>query len=393
MDINMLAVKGGKVLTITGPVIENGTVLIENGKITKVGKDLKVPEGAEVYDATGKVVMPGLVEAHCHIGIYEESIGFEGADGNEMTTPATPEVRAIDGIKANANEMGLEAALKEGITTANVMPGSANVIGGTGVIIKTAPKTTVDQMAIVNPSGMKCALGENPMRVYGRDKKQYPMTRMGEAAILRKWLQNTKTYMEKMEKFADDPEKKPDVDLQLEPLVPVLRREIPLKVHSHRADDIAIAIRVAEEFNVKLTWEHATEGHRNAAWIACKGVPAVWGPSLMGRMKWEMRELNFGTPKALYDAGVKFCIQTDALGQSIGFLPICAAMAAKHGLPLDEAIKAITIYPAEILGVADRVGSIEVGKDADLRILSGEPLDIMTKVEAVFIDGKVEYRA
>ncbi len=388
----MIALTNAKIITITGKTLEKGTILIDNGKIKALGKKITIPEEAETYDLSGKIVMPGLVEAHCHIGIYEESVGWAGSDGNEMTKPATPEVKALDGIKANADEMGLQAALKEGITTVNVMPGSANVIGGTGVVIKTAPKTVVDDMVVMNPSGMKCAFGENPMRVYGLDKKEYPMTRMGEAALLRKWLQDAKSYMEKMERFKDDPEKKPDVNLQLEPLIPVLRGEIPLKMHSHRADDIANAVRIAEEFNVKLTWEHATEGHRNAEWIASKNVPAIWGPSLMGRMKWEMRELNFATPRKLYEAGVKFCIQTDALGQSITFLPICAMMAVRYGLPEDEALKAITIYPAEILGVDDRVGSIEVGKDADIRVLSGHPLDIMTRVEMVIVDGKIEYQ-
>jgi len=388
----MLAIKGGKILTISNGVIENGIILIEDGKIKDVGQDIVIPDGVKVIDASGKVVMPGLVEAHCHIGIYEEGVGWAGEDGNEMTTPATPEVRALDGIKANADEKGLEVALKTGITTANIMPGSANVIGGWGVVVKTAPKVVVDDMVLMNPSGMKCAFGENPMRVYGQMLKKYPMTRMGEAAILRKWLQNTKTYMEKKEQFKDEPEKMPDKDLQLESLIPVLERKIPLKVHSHRADDIAIAIRVAEEFNVKVTWEHATEGHRNAEWIAKKGIPAIWGPSLLGRMKWEMRELSFDTPLALYKAGVKFCIQTDALGQVIGFLPICAALAVKHGIPEDVALRAITLTPAEILGVDDRVGSIEKGKDADIRIIDGEPLDIQTKVEIVIIDGKIEYQ-
>jgi imidazolonepropionase-like amidohydrolase len=387
----MIAIKGGKVITVTKGDVENGTILIDGKKIVDVGKDLEIPENADLIDATDKVIMPGLVEAHCHIGIYEETIGWAGSDGNEMTDPATPQVRAIDGIKANADEKGLEAALMEGVTTVNIMPGSANVIGGTGVVVKTAPKPVVDEMVLRNPSGMKCAFGENPMRVYGMEQKKYPSTRMGEAAILRDWLLKTRNYMEKLERFKDDPEKLPEKDLQIEALIPVLKGEMPLRVHSHRADDIASAIRVAEEFGVNLTWEHATEGHRIAEWIAKKGIPAVWGPSLTGRMKWEMRELSFDTPKILNEAKVKFAIQTDALGKPIAFLPICAAMAVKHGLPPDVAIKAITIYPAEILGVADRVGSIEVGKDADIRILDGEPLNIMTRVEKVLIDGKIEY--
>ena len=389
----MLAIKGGKIYTITKGVIDEGTILIENGKIKSVGKSVKVPEGAEIIDAKGKVVMPGLVEAHCHIGIYEEKIGWAGSDGNEATDPATPHVRALDGIKANAEEGGLVAALETGITTAQILPGSANVIGGLGVVIKTAPKVVTDEMVIRSPSGMKVAFGENPRRVYGVEQKKTPSTRMGVAGVLREWLQKAKNYMEKKELFKGQPEKLPDVDMRLEALELVLKGEIPLRAHAHRADDVATAVRIAEEFGIEMSWEHATEGHRIADWIAEKGVPAVWGPSLMARPKWEMRELSFDTPKILYEAGVKFAIQTDAVGSSIAFLPICAGMAVKHGLPYDEALKAITITPAEILGVDDRVGSIEKGKDADLRILDGDPLELRTRVEMVIIDGEIVHRA
>ena len=385
----MLAIIGKKVNTITDGIIKNGVILVEDGKIKEIGPDVKVPDGVKPLKA--KYVMPGLVEAHCHIGIWEEKIGWAGSDGNEMTEPATPHVRALDGIKANADESGLEAALHEGITTAQVLPGSANVIGGFGVVIKTAPKTTVDQMILRNPSGMKIAFGENPMRVYGVQKKVMPSTRMGVAGVLRENLQKAKNYMEKKERFADDPEKIPDVDLRLEALIPVLKKEIPLRAHAHRADDVATAIRICEESDVEMSWEHATEGHRIADYIAEKNVPAVCGPSLTSRGKWEMRELGYGTPKVMYDAGVKFAIQTDAPGSTIRFLPICAALCVKEGLPYDYALKAITIIPAEILGVADRVGSLEVGKDADLRLLSGEPLEYMTKCQKVIIDGEVVY--
>ncbi|MEE8354972.1 MAG: amidohydrolase [Candidatus Bathyarchaeia archaeon] len=389
----MLAIKGGKIYTITKGVIDEGTILIEDGKIKSVGKSIKVPEGAEVIDAKGKIVMPGLVEAHCHIGIWEEKIGWAGSDGNEATDPATPHVRALDGIKANADEGGLLAALETGITTAQILPGSANVIGGTGVVIKTAPKVVIDEMVIRSPSGMKVAFGENPRRVYGVEQKKTPSTRMGVAGILREWLQKAKSYMEKKERFKDQPEKLPEVDLKLEALELVLKGEIPLRAHAHRADDLATAVRIAEEFGIDMSWEHATEGHRIAEWIAEKGIPAVWGPSLIARPKWEMRELSFDTPRILYEAGAKFAIQTDAVGSSIAFLPLCAGMAVKHGLPYDEALKAITITPAEILGVDDRVGSIEEGKDADLRILDGDPLELRTKVEMVIIDGEIVYRA
>ncbi len=297
----------------------------------------------------------------------------------------------MDGIKANADESGLAAALHEGITTAQILPGSANVIGGHGVVVKTAPKQILDQMVIRNPSGMKIAFGENPMRVYGVEAKKMPATRMGVAGILREWLQKTQSYMEKKKQFRDEPEKMPEKDIKLEALVPVLKKEIPLRAHAHRADDVATAIRICEEFNVEMSWEHATEGHRIAEYIAEKKVPAVWGPSLTARGKWEMRELGYDTPKIMYDAGVKFAIQTDAVGSTIRFLPICAALSVKHELPYDYALKAITIVPAEIIGVGDRVGSLEVGKDADLRLLTGDPLDYMTKCQKVIINGEVEY--
>lgn len=381
----MLAIKGKRILTITNGVIEDGVILVENGKIKEVGPDVSIPKDVKVLES--KVVMPGLVEAHCHIGIWEEKIGWAGSDGNEMTDPATPHMRALDAIKANADEGGLEAAICEGITTAQVLPGSANVIGGTGVVLKTAQKPTTDQMVIRNPSGMKIAFGENPRRVYGQEKNTMPSTRMGVAGVLREWLLKTQTYMEKKEKFKDQPDKLPDKDIKLESLEPVLKREIPLRAHAHRADDVATAVRISEEFNVDMSWEHATEGHRVADWISGKNIPAVWGPSLTARGKWEMRELKFETPLALYEAGVKFAIQTDAVGSTIRFLPICAALSVKAGLPYEYALKAITIIPAEIIGVADRVGSIEKGKDADLRLLNGDPLEYMTKCEKVLIDG------
>jgi len=389
----LLAIKGGKIYTITQGAIDNGTILIDKGKIVKVGKKVKIPDGAEVIDASGKVIMPGLIDAHCHIGIIEERIGWAGSDGNEATDPATPHMRALDAIKANADEGGLTSALKGGVTTVQILPGSANVIGGTGVVIKTAPKVVTDEMVLKEPSGMKIAFGENPRRVYGEGMKKTPSTRMGVAAILREWLQRTKNYMEKKERFKDDPEKMPEVDIKLEALVPVLKGEIPLRAHAHRADDIATAVRIAEEFGVKMTWEHATEGHRIAKWIAKKGISCVWGPSLGGRGKWEMRELSFDTPKSLHDAGVKFAFMTDSMGQNIAYLPLSAGMAVKHGLPYEEALKAITINSAEILGVDDRVGSIEEGKDADIRILDGDPLELRTKVEMVLIDGEVLYKA
>ncbi|MCW4013229.1 MAG: amidohydrolase [Candidatus Bathyarchaeota archaeon] len=386
----MIALTNGKINTITNGVIKRGTILIDNGKIADVGPDVKIPKNAEVIDLKGKWVTPGLVEAHCHIGIWEEAIGWAGSDGNEATDPITPQVRALDGIKANADEGGLTAAVENGITTVQILPGSANVIGGTGVVVKTSPKATVDDMILVENSGMKVAFGENPMGVYGRNKV-LPATRMGEAGIMREWLYKTKTYMEKKENFKDKPEKQPEKDLKLEALIPVLKGEIPMRVHAHRADDVATAIRICDEFGIKMSWEHATEGHRIADYIAEKGIPAVWGPGLNWRSKWETRERTFETVKNLVDAGVKVAIQTDAENGKIGFLPISAALAIRDGLSEEEAWRTITINPAEILGVADRVGSIEKGKDADLRITKGDPLDPRSQVRMVYIDGELVF--
>jgi imidazolonepropionase-like amidohydrolase len=388
--VNVLALVNGKILTITDGVIDKGTVLVEGGKIVAVGRNVEVPQGAEVVNCRRKWIMPGLVDAHCHIGIWEESIGWAGSDGNEATDPVTPHVRALDGIKANADEGGLTAAMENGVTTAQVLPGSANVIGGTGVVIKTAPKETVDEMVLVDPSGMKVAFGENPRRVYG-DKKVLPSTRMGVAGIMREWLYKTKAYMEKKELFKDEPEKLPEKDLKLEALEPVLRGEIPMRVHAHRADDVVTAIRICEEFGMEMSWEHATEGHRVAEYVAEKGIPVVWGPGLNWRSKWETRERSFETLRKLYEAGVKIAIQTDADNGKIMFLPIQAALAVRDGLPEDEALKAITINPAEILGVADRVGSIEAGKDADIRVTDGDPLDARSRVTMVLIDGEIVF--
>ncbi|MCW4051454.1 MAG: amidohydrolase [Candidatus Bathyarchaeota archaeon] len=387
----MLALVNGKILTITDGVIKKGTVLVEDGKIKALGADVEVPSGAKVINCRGKWVMPGLVDAHVHIGIWEESVGWAGNDGNEATDPITPHVRALDGIKANADEGGLKAALENGVTTVQILPGSANVIGGTGVIVKTVPKTSVDEMVLVEPSGMKVAFGENPKRVYGVDKKVLPSTRMGVAGIMREWLYKTKTYMEKKDRFKDEPDKLPEKDLRLEALEPVLRGVLPMRVHAHRADDAITAIRICEEFGIKMSWEHATEGHRIADLVAAKGIPAVWGPGLNWRSKWETRERTFETLKTMYDAGVKIAIQTDADNGKIGFLPISAALAVRDGLPEEEALKAITINPAEILGIADRVGSLEVGKDADIRVTNGDPLDPRSRVELVLVDGEIVF--
>ena len=383
----MLAIKNGKIYTMAGTIIENGTILVEDKKIKAIGADVVIPEGAEVINASGKVIMPGIIDAHSHIGIFEEGMGFEGADGNEMTSPSTPHLRALDAI--NPMDTAFKEAYQGGITTVVSGPGSANVIGGLGVAIKTYGKI-IDEMVILAPTGLKCAYGENPKRVYSSQKKM-PSTRMGTAAVMREELIKAQSYLRKLEKAESDPDKAPDRDLKMEALVKVLKKEIPLRAHAHRADDIVTALRVAEEFDVDITIEHCTEGHLIADFLAKKGVDVVIGPTLSSKPKIELQNLTFETGRILYEAGVKFAIMTDHPVIPQQYLPICAALAHKDGLPEEEALKAITINAAEIIGVGDRVGSLEVGKDADIIVLSGHLFDYKTVVEKTIINGEVIY--
>ncbi len=385
----MLAIVGGKVLTMAGTEYNPGIVIVEGATIKAVGKagepGLQIPPGAEVIDAAGKMVMPGLIDAHCHVGIYEEIYREEGDDCNEWTDPVTPHLRAIDGI--NPEDEGFKDALEGGITTVLTGPGSANVIGGEAIALKTCGRV-VDEMVIRAPAGLKIAFGENPKRVYGGQKKM-PATRMGTAALLREALVKAQNYLRKLEQGTEDSEKHPERDLKLETLVKVLQKEIPLRAHAHRADDIATAVRIAEEFGVDIVIEHCTEGHKIADFLAAKGIPVVVGPLLTSRSKVELKDRTTATPGVLYRAGVKLALMTDHPVIPLNYLNICAAYAVREGLPEEEALKAVTINAAEICGLDSRVGSLETGKDADIIILSGHPLDIQTRVEKVFINGQV----
>lgn len=385
----MLFIKGGNIFTMAGEVIEGGSILIKGGKIQEVGKDLVAPLDAKVIDAKGKMVLPGLIDGHCHIGMWEEGMGFEGSDGNEAVDPVTPHLRAIDGI--NPMDKAFEEAYMGGVTTAVTGPGSANVIGGTTVAIKTYGKR-VDDMIIKDPVAMKVAFGENPKRVYNAQKKS-PITRMATAAILREALFKAKSYMEKKELAGDDPTKMPEFDLKMEALVKVLKKEIPLKAHAHRADDIFTALRIAKEFDVDITLEHCTEGHLIADYLAEEGKGAIVGPTLSNRSKVELMNMTFETPKILHEAGVKVAITTDSPVIPLHYLPICAGLAVKSGLDEMEALKAITINAAEIVGIDDKVGSIKVGKDADIVIYEGNPIkDIDCKTYATIINGEIVYK-
>ena len=383
----MLYIKNGLIYTMNEEIIENGSILVKNGKIAAVGKDLEVPSEAEVIDAGGRMITPGFIDSHCHLGLYEDSIGFEGSDGNEMVDPITPQLRGIDAI--NPMDITFKEGYQGGVTTAVTGPGSGNVIGGTFVALKTYGHR-VDDMIIKEPIAMKVAFGENPKRVYNEQKKS-PMTRMATASLLRETLFKAKTYMEKMENA--DPSKRPDYDMKMEALIPVLKKEIPLKAHAHRADDIFTALRIAKEFDVDITLDHCTDGHLIAEDLAKEGKPAIVGPTFGERSKYELKNKTFDTPRVLYEAGIKIAINTDSPVIPLEHLSLCAGLAHKAGLPMIEALKAITINAAEIVGIDDRVGSIEVGKDADIVIFDGNPIkDVDSKTYMTIIDGKIVYR-
>lgn len=384
----MLAFTNARINTITKGVIENGTIIIEEGKIKAIGENLEIPADAQLIDCTGKWITPGLVDAHTHLGVYEESIAWAGADGNESTDPSTPHVRALDAI--NPTEQGFVDAYQAGVTTAQVMPGSANVIGGEMSIVKTYGRI-VEEMLVKEISGLKVAFGENPKRVYG-ERKQMPTSRMGTAAVLRENLTKARNYLQKIEKGALDEDKLPEQDIRMESLLKVLRREIPLRAHAHRADDIVTAIRIAEEFAVDLTLEHCTEGHSIADIIYNKGYRVTVGPTLSSRSKIELGELSWQTLVKLEEAKVPFSIITDHPVIPIQYLALSAALAVREGLKEETAWEAITINPARHIGLEDRVGSLELGKDADLVVWSGNPFEYLTLVEQTVIDGKIVYK-
>lgn len=384
----MLFIKNGRVMTMAGDIFENGSILIENGKIKAVG-DVEIPENAEVIDAKGAYVLPGFIDAHCHLGMWETAIGFEGDDGNEITDPVTPHLRAIDAI----NPMDAtfeEARTLGGVTTVASGPGSANVVGGQFCVIKTVGHV-VDEMVVKEPLAMKIAFGENPKRCYNA-KNVTPTTRMGTAAELRNILFKAVEYKEKLILGKDDPSKKPTFDIKLEALQPVLNREIPLKAHAHRADDIVTALRIAKEFDLRITLEHCTEGHLIADYIKSQDVVAVVGPSFGHRTKFELQNLTFETPAVLTKAGIKVAIMTDSPVIPLHHLNMCAALSMKAGLSEMEALKAITINAAEILELEDRLGSLEVGKDADIVIWDRHPFDLQASPLYTIIDGKIVFK-
>ena len=386
----MIYIVGGKILTMAGDVWEKGYLCIENGKIRELGpmKDgapfpLPADKNLTVINALGCLVMPGLIEAHCHMGITEEKKGMEGDDCNETVNPITPHLRAIDAI--NPMDAAFSNAVRAGITSAMIGPGSSNVVGGTFSFVKTFGRC-IDDMVVLSPAAMKIAFGENPKVNYSGQEKS-PVTRMAIAAMLREELFKAQRYYE--QKCAGM--KREKEDFRLEPWIPVFEKKIPLKAHVHRADDIQTAIRIAEEFGLPMTLDHCSEGHLITEKVKESGFPAIVGPDLTSRNKIEVQNMAFKTVGILNQAGVKTAITTDHPVSLIQSLPICAGFAVKAGMEEMEALKSITIYPAQICRVNHRVGSLEPGKDADIAIFDGSPLKVETRTLCTMIEGVIVY--
>jgi len=385
------AITGARIVPVTGEPVDGGTILIDAGKIVAVGgPGLEVPADAEVVDAAGKWVLPGFIDAHAHLGLHEEAEGWAGSDVNEMTKPVTAYVRALDGI--NPAEQGFRDAIGGGVLAVNINPGSGNPIGGQTVAVKCWGRV-VDQMVLREPAGLKSALGENPKRIYG-ERKETPSTRLGTAAVIREAFVEAGNYLAKLAWAEDQPpsERKPvERDLGLEALGRVLRREIPWRQHCHRADDIATAMRIAREFGYDLVIDHGTEAHLLADLLAERNIPVIIGPLFTSRSKVELRNRSLANPGKLAAAGVTIAITTDHPVVPINFLIHQASLAVKEGLDPDTALRAITINPARIIGIDGRLGSLEPGKDADVVIWSGDPLDVTSRAERAYQDGREIY--
>lgn len=379
----MKLIKNAHIITCAGEEFENGVIVFDD-KIRFVGKSWNGTADEEI-DAEGNYVFPGLIDAHCHVGLFGDSLGFEGADANEDSDPITPQLRAIDGI--NPQDRAFAEARRAGITTVVTGPGSANAIGGQFAALKTAG-ACVDDMIIKAPCAMKMALGENPKTVYN-EKNEAPTTRMGTIALIREVLFKAKNYLAALEKHEADPEgsERPEFDMKLEALIPVIKKEIPVKIHAHRADDICSAIRIAKEFDLYITIEHCSDGDIIADILEREGVPLNIGPTLTDRSKPELKNLSFATYKNLSQRGLCVSIITDHPEITIENLPLCAALAAQHGMDSRAALYAVTINAAKNCGIADRVGSLEVGKDADITIYTKSPAEFGAKSITTFING------
>jgi len=368
---------------------ENGYILVKDGKIQAVGPMDECPGNSEIIDAKGRYVLPGLVDAHTHVGMTEDAVGFEGDDLNEMTDPVTPHLRAIDAIYHA--DRSFEEARQWGVTTVLSGPGSSNVICGQFAALKTYGRS-VDEMILKEPCALKVAFGENPKTVY-HEKNHAPSTRMATAAILREQFYKAREYMEAWDEYMKDSEEndKPEFDIRLEALIPALKGDLIVKIHAHRTDDILTAIRIAKEFNLKITIDHCTEGYLIADILKENNIKVILGPMLTDRSKIELRNQTLAAPGILAKAGIPVAIMTDHPCVPIQHLLLCAAIAVREGMPEEDALKAITINAARAAGIDDRVGSLEAGKDADIAIYSGYPFDFKTKVDMTIINGKIVY--
>ena len=376
----------GVVHPVDAPVIPNGYVELEDDKIKGVGPMEALPKGCEgpSLDVKGGHIVPGFVDAHCHLGLFGDALKFEGDDGNEATNPCTPHVRAIDGV--NPLDRCFQEAREGGVTTVLTGPGSANPISGQGIVIKTLG-AWVDQMVLKAPATMKMALGENPKTVYN-GRKETPTTRMGTASVIRTELARALEYMDRQDKADTEAgTNAPGYDPRLEALIPVLRGELPVHIHAHRADDISTAVRICREYGLQFVVVHGTEGYRVTELLAAEGVGVITGPILTDRSKPELAGLTIENPARLAKAGVEIAICTDHPVTPIQYLPLCAAIAVRGGLEPEEALRAITLGGARLAGVAHRVGSLTPGKDADVVVTSGHPLEWTGSVEHVFING------
>lgn len=377
----MKAIINAKLYTMEGAPVEQGTLLMDGGKIIALGTQVEIPAEAEVIDAAGAMVTPGFIDAHTHMGIDEEINQPMGDDCNEMTEANTAELRALDAI--NYRDLSFGDAVKAGVTTVMVAPGSANVFGGLVTVMKTAGKTYKD-MVINGEAGLKMAFGENPKRVYG-EKDKTPSTRMATMAIARQGFYEARQYGAK-------PEADRDYSLQKEHILRALNREIPVRAHAHRADDIMTAIRLRDEFNLDMVIEHCTDGELIVDELKEAGVPVAIGPSFSNRAKPEMEHVSFRTPGVLAAAGIDVALITDHGCTPIHYLPICAGMAMREGMTEEAAMRALTVVPAKILKISDRVGSLAVGKDADLTIWDGHPFELSGKPRMVFVNGEVQFQ-
>lgn len=384
----MKAIINARLETVSNGTIERGTILIDGKKILSINDKVEVPENAEIYDAEGMTITPGLIDAHTHIGACPDGMPYSMTDENDMTDPTTPQLRILDSVYP------FDEAFKEarmgGITSLQILPGSGNVIGGQGAVFKTTGRV-VDDMLVMAPSCMKAALGENPIGVY-KEKNQMPSTRMGNAACMRKTIQEAVNYLEQKEHAMNKKEKEPfEIKLDMEAMIPVIKKEMPLRIHCHRADDIATAIRISEEYDLNITLEHCTEGHLITDYLVEKKAMAAVGPTLSTRPKIELKNMTWDTLRVFAEKGIHFCMITDHPVIPVQSLLLCATLAHKAGLTKDQALRAITLSAAEHLGLEKQMGSLEEGKDADLVVWGGDPFDARTEAVMTMINGVEVY--